>query len=114
MQVLFDHGTPAPLAQFLTAHTVRKAKDLGWDKLSNGDLLRVAEEAGFEVFVTTDKNLNYQQNLNQHKMAIVVLGISAWPILRRHTDRVAAAIAQAQPGSFSVVEIPTHESESQQ
>jgi hypothetical protein len=50
MLILFDHGTPAPLRSFLKDHTVKKTKDLGWDRLSNGELLRAAEEATFEVF----------------------------------------------------------------
>jgi hypothetical protein len=50
MLILFDHGTPAPLRFFLTGHTVKKAKDLGWDTLSNGELLKAADEAAFEDF----------------------------------------------------------------
>lgn len=61
MRVLFDHGTPAPLIPFLAGHIVTKAKDCGWDTLNNGDLLNVAEASGFDVLVTTDKNIRYQQ-----------------------------------------------------
>ena len=49
MLILFDHSTPAPLIPFLEGHTVTKAKDAGWDKLANGELLKAAEEAGFEL-----------------------------------------------------------------
>jgi hypothetical protein len=76
MLVLFDHGTPAPLSAYLAGHTVRKAKDEGWDMLSNGELLKAAENAGFDVLVTTDKNIRYQQNLSARKIAIVVLLVS--------------------------------------
>lgn len=62
MRILFDHGAPAPLIPFLTGHTVTKAKDAGWDRLVNGELLKAAEEAGFEVLITTDKNMVMQQN----------------------------------------------------
>jgi hypothetical protein len=48
MRILFDHGTPAPLIPFLAGHTVTKAKDAGWDRLYYGELLKAAEEAGFE------------------------------------------------------------------
>ena len=106
MRVLFDHGTPAPLASFLKGHIVQKAKDLGWDTLANGDLLRAAEQAGFDIFLTTDKNLRYQQNLGERRLAVVVLGNSAWPIVRRYTDRVVAAVESAKPGSYVEVEIP--------
>ena len=61
MLILFDHGTPAPLQSFLTSHTVKKTKELGWDMLNNGELLRVAEKSSFEVFLTTDKSIRYQQ-----------------------------------------------------
>jgi len=50
MLILLDHGTPAPLRLFLKGHTVRKAKDLGWDTLTNGELLKAAEEAAFDCF----------------------------------------------------------------
>ena len=56
MFILFDHVTPAGLARFLSGHTVIKAKDRGWDTLSNGDLLLAAEQAGFDMLVTADKN----------------------------------------------------------
>ena len=54
------------------------------DKLKNGDLLTAAENAGFEVFLTTDKNIRYQQDLTRRKIAIVVLGRQQWPQLRAH------------------------------
>jgi len=75
MRILFDQGSPAPLIAFLEGHTVAQARDLGWDKLVNGELLKAAEEAGFEVLLTTDKNVAAQQNLTKHTIAIVALGI---------------------------------------
>jgi hypothetical protein len=106
MLILFDHGTPAPLRLFLTGHTVKKTKDLGWDTLSNGELLRAAEEASFEVLLTTDKNIRHQQNLSKRAIAIVVLGNAQWPILRQHVERVVAAVNAAEPGTYNEVEIP--------
>lgn len=79
MRILFDHGTPAPLQSFLTGHTVREAKAQGWDTFKNGDLLTAAEAAGFDVLVTTDKNIRYQQNLTSRTIAIVVLGMRNGP-----------------------------------
>ena len=76
MRILFDHGTPVTLIPFLTGHTVTKAKDAGWDRLVNGELLKAAEEAGFEVLITTDKNMVTHQNLKGRAIAIVVLGNS--------------------------------------
>ncbi len=106
MLILFDHGTPAPLRSFLKDHTVKKTKDLGWDTLSNGELLRVAEEARFDIFLTTDKNIRYQQNLAERAIAIVVLGNSRWPIVQLYVDRVVNAVSAAKPGSYTEVEIP--------
>jgi hypothetical protein len=63
MRILFDHGTPAPLIPFLEGHAVTKAKDRGWDTLTNGDLLAEAEGAGFDVLLTGDQNMAAQQNL---------------------------------------------------
>jgi hypothetical protein len=74
MRILFDHGTPAPPIPFLEGHIVTKAKDAGWDKIANGELLKAAEQAGFDLLLTTDKNMAAQQNLKGRKIAIVVLG----------------------------------------
>jgi hypothetical protein len=106
MRILFDHGTPAPLIPFLTGHSVTKAKDAGWDRLANRALLDAAEAAGFDLLVTTDKNIYYQQNLTGRRVSIVVLGNAQWPVLRHHVERVVAAIDAATSGSFSEVEIP--------
>jgi hypothetical protein len=106
MRILFDHGTPAPLHSFLTGHTVREAKAQGWDTFKNGDLLTAAETAGFDVLVTTDKNIRYQQNLTGRMIAIVVLGNAQWPVLRFHVALVVAAVNTATPGSFVEVDIP--------
>lgn len=72
MRVLFDQGTPVPISRYLEGHAVGISADLGWDRLRNGDLLAVAEQAGYDVLLTTDKNLRYQQNLKERKIAIVV------------------------------------------
>ena len=60
MRVLFDQGTPAPLRQGLPLHSVETAHERGWATLRNGDLLQIAENAGFDVMVTTDHNLQYR------------------------------------------------------
>jgi hypothetical protein len=106
MLVLFDQGTPVPLRTFLAGHTVETAGQRGWDKLKNGELLEAAEEAGFEVLVTPDKNIRYQQNLTLRRIALVVLGNPQWPVLCQHVERVVIAINAAQPGSYTVVDIP--------
>ena len=106
MLILFDHSTPAPLAPYLTGHTVTKAKDRGWDKLTNGDLLAEAERAGFDLLVTADNNMRYQQNLTNRKIALVVLSTPQWPRVQLHVDKIKAALDAAQPGSYTEIEIP--------
>lgn len=74
--------------------------------MENGDLLDRAETAGFEVLVTTDKNLAYQQNLSGRTIAVVVLGQGRWSLIKPHVAQVAAAVNAATPGSYVEVEIP--------
>ena len=107
MRVLFDNGTPRGVAAALTEHIVEEARSHGWDTLGNGELLDAAEAAGFDVFVTTDRNLRYQQNLAGRKIAIVVLDKARWKLIRLKLPEIAAAVASAKQGSFVLVEIPT-------
>jgi hypothetical protein len=106
MRILFDHSTPAPLAPYLSGHIVTKAKDRGWDKLANGDLLAEAEKAGFEVLLTADNNMRYQQNLTDRKIALVVLSTPQWPRVQLHVDKITTALNSITPGSYAEVEIP--------
>src|ERR1700690_3190467 len=107
MFILLDHSTPAPLRNALTGHVVVETVERGWERLVNGALLEAAEAAGFEVFVTADKNIRYQQNLAGRKIAIVTLGNAQWPVLRRYVEKVFAAVNAAVPGSYIEVEIPS-------
>jgi hypothetical protein len=106
MLILFDNGTPAPLRYSLKGHVVVEAIERGWDRLTNGELIAAAEAAGFEVLLTTDKNMRYQQNLQGRKVAFVVIGNQQWPTLRRYVEWVVAAVDGATPGSFTEVAIP--------
>jgi hypothetical protein len=106
MRILFDQGTPAPLIPFLEGHAVTQAKDRGRERLVNGELLKAAEDAGFEVLLTTDKNITAQQNLKTRAIAIVVLGNSQWRIVQRHVRKITTAVSAATPGSYSEVDIP--------
>ncbi len=106
MRNLFDHGTPSGIARSLAGHEVTEARERGWDRISNGDLLTKAEAAGFEILLTTDKNIRYQQDLKGQTIAIVVLGKSAWRLVRVHLDRIAAVVNAATPGSYAEVDIP--------
>jgi hypothetical protein len=94
--ILFDHGTPKGLIRALSGHTVHTGQAKQWDTLSNGALLKAAEEAGVEVLLTTDRRIRYQQNLRARRIALVVLsGSTKWSRVRQYTDRIAAAVAAA-------------------
>ena len=90
----------------LQGHIVKEAKAQGWDTLSNGDLLNAAEEAGFDVLLTTDTNLPHQQNLKGHKLAIVVLSKNGWTLVRPMMQQIANAVNSARPGTCTLVDIP--------
>ncbi len=105
MLILFDHVTPRGIARFLPGHSVTRAKERGWDTLNNGDLLTEAERAGFDVLLTADKNMRFQQNLRGRKIALVVLSTPQWPIVRLHIDRITAALNTATPGSYVEVDL---------
>jgi len=79
MRVLLDQGTPMPLRKHLLLHNVSTAYELQWGSLENGALLQHAESHGFDVLITTDQNLKYQQNLANRKIAVVVLSTTSWP-----------------------------------
>jgi len=76
MRILFDNGVPRGLARFLAGHSVEEARARGWEELSNGKLIDAAEQAGFDLLVTTDENIRHQQNLKARLIALVALGQS--------------------------------------
>lgn len=106
MRVLFDQGTPAPLRQLLLEHEVETAYERGWSSLQNGELIAAAEVEGFAVFVTTDRNLKYQQNLATRRLAIVVLLTTSWPRIKSASAPVVMAVNEAVPGDYVEVAIP--------
>jgi hypothetical protein len=106
MRVLFDNGTPRGIASALPGHIVEEARSRGWDILKNGELLDAAEAEGYDVLLTTDRNIRYQQNLTGRRIAVVVLGKGRWRLVKNRLPAIAAAVAAARPGSLSEVNIP--------
>ncbi|MGE4045615.1 MAG: hypothetical protein AB7F35_12235 [Acetobacteraceae bacterium] len=102
-RILFDQNVPKRLRVRLTGHQVETAFERGWSALSNGDLLREAEQAGFDVLLTSDQNLRYQQNLTGRRIAVVVLGTNIWPILAMDSDKIVRAVDAAVPGGYTFV-----------
>ena len=77
-----------------------RSVEIGWEELKNGELLKVAEAAGFEVMVTADRNIRYQQNLSDRTIALVVLPAGRWPVVQAFLDEVVQAVDNARPGSY--------------
>lgn len=78
MRVFFDECVPRPLRKLLTAYEIKTAQEMGWGRMKNGELVRQAETGGFGVFVNSDQNLQYQQNLQDRKIALLVLWTNVW------------------------------------
>ncbi len=103
MKVLLDNCTPNPLRRYLTGHTVHHCAELGWASLENGELLAVAETEGFDLFITCDRNLRYQQNMSGRRLAILELGVQLWPRLEPLAGLVQAQISGMLPGQYKIL-----------
>ncbi len=107
MKVLFDHNLPHKLRTELTTlsqHKIATASYMGWRELKNGELLQMAEEDGFDVFVTGDQTLVHEQNLTGRRLAILTLSSNNWPIIKGYVRQILKAIDNAAPGSFQTVD----------
>ena len=105
MRILFDQGTPRPLRQHLQGHTVDTAAARGWSTLGNGELIQQAERNGYDVLLTTDQDMKYQQNLAGRRLSILVLLSTAWPDVQLRTEEIQMALNEIQPGELKEVPI---------
>src|SRR5262249_16472488 len=106
-KVLLDENLDHALRKLLGHHDVITVAYMGWAGLRNGDLLRSAEDNGFDVLLTGDGSLVYEQNLTERRLAIVALSAIQLPIIRENLPRIIAAIDNAMPGSFQMVDCGT-------
>ena len=104
MKILFDQGVPVPLRKVISDHEVITAYEKGWSVLKNGELIMASESSGFDLLITTDQKLRYQQNLKNRKIGIIVILSTSWPRIQKKTDRILQAIKDFKPGMY--VEIP--------
>jgi hypothetical protein len=81
-RVLADHNVPARLARSLKAFDLRLADGRGLARVQNGRLLRAAEEFGFDVLLTSDQSLKYEQNMAGRKVGVVALSDNHWEIVK--------------------------------
>jgi len=104
-RVLLDENLPQKLRFLLTGHMVVTVAYQGWAGISNGALVAAAEQAGYDVMVTADQGLNYQQNLEGRALGVVVLSTNRNSLVIENALRIVAAIDAAQPGGFTFVDI---------
>lgn len=106
MKVLLDECVPAPLRRVLAEHSCSTAQSCGWSGVRNGELLALAERAGFEVFLTADQNLRYQQNLAARRLAILEVTTNDLRRSRAAVPTIVAALAELRAGEYRVVTVP--------
>jgi predicted nuclease of predicted toxin-antitoxin system len=109
MRILFDHCVPRPLRREFAGHIIETAAQNGWQELSNGKLLDAVQDAGFDVFVTVDQNLQHQQNLSGRTLRLLILVAE-----NNLTDTLAVLVPLAlielvamRPGELRVITLPT-------
>ena len=99
MKILFDECMPQPLRRRLAEFEISTAQEMGWGRVKNGDLLKLAEDK-FDAFLTSDQQLKYQQNLKGRKLAILVLSTNRWPQVKAKTQEIIAAVLALKPGDY--------------
>lgn len=105
MKVLLDPGVPKKLARSLREHDVITALDAGWASMENGVLLALIEQGGFQVFVTADKNIEYQQShLDRKPFGMLVLSTKHWPSMEPYVAKVVEAVGRCAPGTILEIE----------
>jgi hypothetical protein len=105
-RILLDHCVPKPLRRWLSGHEVRTCHEEGWDAFLNGELIAAAEAAGFDVFITADKNLRYQQNIALRRLAIIELPTNRLSLLPFLVPALQQALTGATPGSYHEISLP--------
>lgn len=105
MRILFDQGTPAPLRHNLSDHLVDTVFERGWSNLNNGELLDASEQDGYQLLISTDQNLRYQQDLSNRQLAIIVLLSTSWPRIQLRVDDIQAIVDETVPGGYIEISI---------
>ena len=105
MRILLDHSTPRPIKNSLPGHETDTAAEKGWQTLHNGELLDRAEADGYELFITADRQIPFQQNFSQRNISVLILPTNSWPTLRQHLDEVNRAVNVAARSQISELDL---------
>ena len=92
MRILLDHSVPRPLKANLPGHDTDTAAERGWQELHNGDLLDRAESDGYDLLITADQQMPFQQNFARRKISVLIITTDSWPDLRQRRDNVNQAV----------------------
>ena len=104
MKVLFDEDVPRKLARSLLRHEIHTVAGMQWGGIKNGALLALIERAGFDVFLTGDKNMENQQRLKDRPFAVLILSAINWPVIRPHVHKISVALDGAHPGTVNTID----------
>ena len=104
MKVLLDEDVPQKLVPFLSAHEIQTVVSMQWGGVKNGALLKLIEREGFDVFLTGDKNMPAQQQLEGRPFAVLIMSAINWPIVRPHVPGICTAIDEARPGTVVMID----------
>jgi hypothetical protein len=105
-RVLLDEGVPIGVRRLVVGCAVESVAEAGRAGLTNGALITAAEQAGFEVMVTADQNIRYQQNLTGRRLALVVLTTNHWDTIQAYGTGILGAVEAATPGSYVTISLP--------
>lgn len=104
LRVLFDRNVPDQIRRYLSNHVVRTTAEQGWNRLTNGELLNAAESEKFDVMVTADQSMTYQQNFTGRSFALVVLGTNKLSLLEANPERIVLVVDAAEAGTYHFIE----------
>jgi hypothetical protein len=100
MRILLDEHMPHRLRGMLAGHDARTTAYQGWAGLTNGALLKAADEAGFDAMITADQGIRYQQNRIHYRMALIVLSTNKETLILANVDSILAALNAATAGTL--------------
>jgi predicted nuclease of predicted toxin-antitoxin system len=104
LKVLLDEDVPHKLVPFLTGHEIQTVVSMEWGGIKNGPLLTLIECEGFEVFITGDKNMPNQRQLKGRPFAVLIMSAINWPVVKPHVEKIATAVAIAEPGTVTLID----------
>jgi hypothetical protein len=104
LKVFLDEDVPRKLVPFLTGHEIRTVVSMKWGGIKNGALLTLLEREGFQVFITGDKKMSKEQQLQGRSFAVLILSAINWPVIQPHVEKIASAISVAEPGTVTLID----------